>query len=82
MKRRSMYGLTFLFCLSRLSRLSHLSSSTVVDIIVVCKTKEDLEFGEVREEAVGLRAVFLGRQKQEARFAIDALLERSKVSLS
>ena len=51
MKRRSMYGLTFLFFSSR---LSHLSSSTVVDIIVVVETKEDSEGGEVREEAASL----------------------------
>ena len=51
-----MYGLTFLFRSSRLSRLSLL---TVVDIVIVVETEEDLEGGEIREEAASLRVVFL-----------------------
>ena len=78
MKRRSMYRLAFSFCSSCSSRSS---SSAVVDIVAVVETKEDLEGGEVREEAAGLQAVLLGRHKREACFVIDALPKSSKASL-
>ena len=74
-----MYGLTFSF---RLSRSSRSSLSALVNIVVVVETKEIFEGREVREDAAGLHAVFLGRRKGEARLAIDALPESSKASLS
>ena len=42
------------------------------------RDKEELESGEVGEEAAGLRALFMGRQKGEVRFASNALPESRK----